>query len=282
MVHGPQFSPSSSPSLSPSLPFSLSSVQHPGLKILRSDSSSSISSRIGWTSLSLMRSLSLSLSSYLFLLDSLFQISSFSSCYFSCYLPSSSFLLLWFVGLALLLCLADCDHLTNVMSPPTVLLFLSPDLPPPAVATHTSSDILTCFLNPFQGSLTLVRTPVSRLCVCLWSVWLWRSHFWPINLTSACVFPMSDIFVCVRLSSFHHEHAVISHCLLCLLVTVTPGYFCCRGIYTSSLCFSVTPSLSLSLHPSAQLSVSIFNHSCPLCVYICVCALFLTAVRFVC
>lgn len=38
------------PLSSPSLPFSLSSVQHPGLKILRSDSSSSISSRIGWTS----------------------------------------------------------------------------------------------------------------------------------------------------------------------------------------------------------------------------------------
>lgn len=56
MWHGPQFCPSS-PSLPPSLPpflfFSLSSVQHPGLKILRSDSSSSISSRIGWTCLSL-------------------------------------------------------------------------------------------------------------------------------------------------------------------------------------------------------------------------------------
>lgn len=37
--------------LSPSLFFSLSSVQHPGLKILRSNSSSSISSRIGWISL---------------------------------------------------------------------------------------------------------------------------------------------------------------------------------------------------------------------------------------
>lgn len=47
-------SPVSSPSFPPSHPpylslFSL--VQHPGLKILRSDSSSSISSRIGWTSL---------------------------------------------------------------------------------------------------------------------------------------------------------------------------------------------------------------------------------------
>lgn len=45
--------------LSLSLSFSLSPVQHPGLKILRSDSSSSISSRIGWVSpLSLMLSLS--------------------------------------------------------------------------------------------------------------------------------------------------------------------------------------------------------------------------------
>lgn len=47
-------SPVSSPSFPPSHPPYLSlffSVQHPGLKILRSDSSSSISSRIGWTSL---------------------------------------------------------------------------------------------------------------------------------------------------------------------------------------------------------------------------------------
>lgn len=48
MMHGPLLSPI--PLLS--LVFSLSSVQHPGLKILRSDSSSSISSRIGWVSLS--------------------------------------------------------------------------------------------------------------------------------------------------------------------------------------------------------------------------------------
>lgn len=61
------------------------------------------------------------------------------------------------------------------------------------------------------------------------------------------------ITVCVSVcdSSFHHEHAVISHCLLCLLVAVTPGYFCCRGIYTSSL----SSSLSLFIHPSVRPTV---------------------------
>lgn len=115
MVHGPQFSPSSTP-FSSSLPFSLFPVQHPGLKILRSDSSSSISSRIGWTS-----NLSLTLSpngqSGLFLFFS-WTLSSRFLLFVGFY--SSSFLLLRLlrsVGLALLLCLADCDHLTNVMSP---------------------------------------------------------------------------------------------------------------------------------------------------------------------
>lgn len=124
--------------LSLSLSFSLSPVQHPGLKILRSDSSSSISSRIGWVSpLSLMLSLSLLIACHLFLLDSLLLllISSLSSSaslllffspvifIFPLHFFSSS--LVWCVGLALLLCLADCDHLTNVMSPHCSALPLS-------------------------------------------------------------------------------------------------------------------------------------------------------------
>lgn len=58
MVHDPQFL--FIPFLFfPLSLFSLFSVQHPGIKILRSDSSSSISSRIGWISpLSLTLSLS--------------------------------------------------------------------------------------------------------------------------------------------------------------------------------------------------------------------------------
>lgn len=106
------------PFFCPSLPFSLSSVQHPGLKILRSDSSSSISSRIGWILLSLSHAFTLSLlpvfsppfpTFFLSIFPGLFQSSSL------CHL-------------LLLLCLADCDHLTNVMSPHSAA-------PPPLVTS---------------------------------------------------------------------------------------------------------------------------------------------------
>lgn len=165
--------------LPPSLPFSLSPVQHPGLKILRSDSSSSISSRIGWVSpLSLTLSLSPNCLSFLhpvcltlffhlswtlssrFLLFSLLPL----CCFF---LVLSHYLhLFFFFGLLVWPCC--CALLTVItwltLCLPTVLLFLSPDLPPPpAVASHASSDLF--FLNTFQGSLTLVRTPIGLLCV---------------------------------------------------------------------------------------------------------------------
>lgn len=32
------------------------------------------------------------------------------------------------------------------------------------------------------------------------------------------------------MDSSHLQHALFSHCPLCLSVAVTPGYFCCRGI----------------------------------------------------
>lgn len=154
VLHGacPQFSPSASPlsfSLPPSLPFSLSPVQHPGLKILRSDSSSSISSRIGWVLLSLLHfhpllpacPICFSQLLVLLLLESFPDF--FSFLFFLCvvfFLFPFFFLqlfLFWFVGLVFLLCLADCHHLTNVMSPhsffPSCLLNLprlSPLTPP--------------------------------------------------------------------------------------------------------------------------------------------------------
>lgn len=92
-----------------------------------------------------------------------------------------------------------------------------------------------------------------------------------------------SLYVCVRLLSFLHEHAVISHCLLCLLVTVTPGYFCCRGIYTSSL--SLTPFLHLFSRPHFHPAVCLHLHLKPQlssCVSIYVCVLFITVVRSVC
>lgn len=71
--------------------------------------------------------------------------------------------------------------------------------------------------------------------------------------------------------SSHLQHAVLSHCLLCLLVTVTPGYFCCRGIYSSVSILHF--SLSICSHFNPQLSVYIcvsgYNRYA-LCVGVCV------------
>lgn len=100
--------------------FSLFSVQHPGIKILRSDSSSSISSRIGWIS---PLSLTLSLSRLYFLRLvcfwlffcvplgfhlSFFSSSSFFFCcsylYRSTTSPFSSSSLVWWFGLVAVPC----------------------------------------------------------------------------------------------------------------------------------------------------------------------------------
>lgn len=161
------------PPLSPSLPFSLSPVQHPGLKILRSDSSSSISSRIGWTSpLSLTLSPSpnclsflcpLCFGSFLFLslVDS---VPDFFSLHFFLLPLSSSSLVCWF-GLVAVPCWLW--YLTNVVSPHCSAPPLSWPLLP-FVDSHASSDILTCFRKTlFRGSPALVRTPVVRLCECV-------------------------------------------------------------------------------------------------------------------
>ena len=59
---------------------------------------------------------------------------------------------------------------------------------------------------------------------------------------------------CVCESSFHTR---VSHCLLCLLVAVTPGYFCCRGTYP----FSLPLPLALSLSPLLSFSPSLSR--CP-------------------
>lgn len=152
--------------LPPSLPFSLSSVQHPGLKILRSDSSSSISSRIGWTS-----PLSPNCLSFLCLVwfGYWFSISpgppSSRFLLFSLLLLCSLHLhLFFFFGLALSPCLADCDHLTDVSS-----LFCSSSLltslpPLPRLLPLTRALMI---LTLFQGFLTLVWTPVGWLCLCV-------------------------------------------------------------------------------------------------------------------
>lgn len=67
------------------------------------------------------------------------------------------------------------------------------------------------------------------------------------------------------------------------IVTVTPGYFCCRGIYTSSL--SLTPFLHLFSRPHFHPAVCLHLHLKPQlssCVSIYVCVLFITVVRSVC
>lgn len=171
MVHDPQFLFIPSLSFFPLSLFSLFSVQHPGIKILRSDSSSSISSRIGWIS---PLSLTLSLSCLYFLrlvwfwlffcvpLGFHFSFFSSSSFFFCCsYLYRSPLFLLlpWFGGLALLLCLADCDHLTNIMSP---------HCSSPTVAAGSSPEILICslFPTPFRG-LRHSSGPREFSCVCV-------------------------------------------------------------------------------------------------------------------
>lgn len=154
------------------------------------------------------------------------------------------------------------------MCPP---LFSSPD-------PGCSPNVLTCcYLEHVVGEVSESPDPdLSALCVltkCVCGVSVQRCVYERVQSVNC------DIFVCVCDSSFHHEHAVISHCLLCLLVTVTPGYFCCRGIYTSSpllLSHSISFTLHPSIHPCVQLSVSIFNHSSSLCIfiqilYVCVC-----------
>lgn len=170
MVHDPQFL--FIPFLFfPLSLFSLFSVQHPGIKILRSDSSSSISSRIGWIS---PLSLTLSLSCLCFLRLvwfwlffcvplgfhlSFFSSSSFFFCCSYLYRSPLSLLLPWFGGLALLLCLADCDHLTNIMSP---------HCSSPTVAAGSSPETLICslFPTPFRG-LRHSSGPQEFSCVCV-------------------------------------------------------------------------------------------------------------------
>lgn len=73
--------------------------------------------------------------------------------------PPLSLLLPWFGGLALLLCLADCDHLTNIMSP---------HCSSPTVAAGSSPEILICslFPTPFRG-LRHSSGPQEFSCVCV-------------------------------------------------------------------------------------------------------------------
>ncbi|XP_074468757.1 microtubule-actin cross-linking factor 1, isoforms 1/2/3/4/5 isoform X2 [Sebastes fasciatus] len=44
------------------------------------------------------------------------------------------------------------------------------------------------------------------------------------------------------------------------IVTVTPGYFCCRGIYTSSLSLLLCHSISLTFHPSVSVRPAVSLH----------------------
>lgn len=138
MLHDSPVSSSSFPLSHPPYLSLFFSVQHPGLKILRSDSSSSISSRIGWTSL---------LSVVFFFI--------FARLYFTILLLSSD--------LALLLRIAVCtDHMGD--------------------------------------SKVTSRSLIFSVCRC--------------------------VHTCV--TSVHH--VAVSHCLLCLSVTVALECFCSRGI----------------------------------------------------
>lgn len=79
-------------------------------------------------------------------------------------------------------------------------------------------------------------------------------------------------------SSSFREHAVLSLCLLCLSVTVTPGYFCCRGIYTllplSDFTAPSFPSIYLCLRPALSPSLTTAVPPCPplsIYIYVSVC-----------
>lgn len=157
MLHdSPVSSSSFPPSLPPSHPPYLSlffSVQHPGLKILRSDSSSSISSRIGWNSLlSVVWKLS-----FFFLF--------FDFCWALFHISSA---LIW-SGL---------------------------------VAVHRCVHWFT-----LGDSEVTSRSLILSVRVC-------------VQLLGACV--------CVCVTPVHH--VAVSHCLLCLSVTVALECFCSRGI----------------------------------------------------
>lgn len=134
---------------------------------------------------------------------------------------------------------------------------------------------LCLFICVILASLLIV---IARLTFCLTPPWLSQLSkalkscnvpvFGATDARLKCFYEIflqvSTLCVSAKLSSSHHQHAVISHCLLCLSVTVTPGYFFCRGIYsflsvlhTSS---SVRPALTSAVLHVSMLGVGGKGH----------------------